>query len=222
MVSHDFVTVADASRALGVSERQIQNLISDGELVAVARGLLDRASVEQHRRLRAAWPGRPWEEHTAWAAIALLSHRRARWLRSDERSRLNASLRIIDAQQFVSRCRARATVHRFTGHTSAASRVRRELVSPDQGRLGLVADPNSVDGYLSPEALEPVTRGHALTSSPRGNFVLRVTTFDLAVIAELADASPALAALDVAESLDARAHGVGLDTLSHALEQIHG
>ncbi|MGH3615197.1 MAG: hypothetical protein ACRDRK_21895 [Pseudonocardia sp.] len=63
---------------------------------------------------------------------------------------------------------------------------------------------------------------HALMSDDNGRFTLRVTVMDRDTVRELAEVSTALAALDLAESLDAREGQIGLDALAEALERLRG
>jgi anti-sigma regulatory factor (Ser/Thr protein kinase) len=123
----------------------------------------------------------------------------------------------------VERARERASVTRYVGHRSAAARVAVEVISTSDAaaRLGLT-DAISVDGYLALDELEAVVERHALARDDDGRFVLRATAFDLETIRELAITSTALAALDLAESLDARERQTGLDALAVALDRFRG
>src|SRR5688572_33036176 len=65
----DYFSVAEAARALGLSERRIRALIHAGALAAQhvgGRWLVSRADVEQRARHRGR-PGRPLGERNAWA-----------------------------------------------------------------------------------------------------------------------------------------------------------
>jgi hypothetical protein len=87
--------------------------------------------------------------------------------------------------------------------------------------LGL-ADGTSVDGYLATSELTALVARHALALDDNGRVTLRATTFNLDTIRELATMSTALAALDLAESLDARERQTGFDALTTALDRLHG
>ncbi|MDN5852566.1 MAG: hypothetical protein L0K86_06925 [Actinomycetia bacterium] len=53
-----------------------------------------------------------------------------------------------------------------------------------------------------------------------GRVTLRATSASMAIVEGLAEAGPVLAALDLAESLDARQREVGVEVLAAALERL--
>ena len=69
--------------------------------------------------------------------------------------------------------------------------------------------------------MEGLVAHHGLTRYETGQFTLRVTAMDLAVIETLAQGT-VLAALDLAESLDVRERRVGVDALDDALARFRG
>ncbi len=140
-----------------------------------------------------------------------------------QRSRLKGRLRSLSGVDTVERSRERAQVMRYAGHASTATRLRAELLDTGGAAkvLGL-ADTASIDGYLPADARAAVVTRHGLTRDDDGRFTLRATTMDLHVVAELAGTSTVLAALDLAESLDARESQVGLDHLDDALARFRG
>jgi len=220
-VSGDLVGVEEVARLLGVTTRHVRNLTYQGELELVARGLVDRTSLERHLATRQGSRVRAWSEETAWAALALLSEVEADWLGQVQKSRLRTVLREIDARELVSRARNRARVHRFSGHASTAARLRREVVTVHlTSDLGLVGDAGLFDGYVNTQQLQGLVARHGLARDVRGQYALRATDFDLDAVARIAEATIALAALDSAESLDPRERAVGIDALQHALEKI--
>jgi len=85
--------------------------------------------------------------------------------------------------------------------------------------LGL-ADSSDVDGYLSSRDLPAMVRRHGLRRDDGGRVTLRATLASMAIVESVADAGPVLAALDLAESLDARQREVGLEVLTAALARI--
>lgn len=215
----DLVSVSDAASRLDVSVRQIQNLVASGDLCQVARGVVDRASVERLSAVRAGSHVRPWSESTAWGAIALLSGRNVPWLGSSQRSRLRARLRQISATQLIERARRRADVRWYAGHPASVTRVRAELVdtSDASSALGL-AGSTAVDGYLERAALDDVVARHALVADPSGRFVLRSTSMPLEVVADLARSGHVLAAFDLGGSMDVRERRAGQQGIDRALE----
>lgn len=217
------LAVSEAAERLGVSTRQVQQLVARGELRSLARGVVDETSVERLLAVRRGSHTRAWAESTAWAAEALLSGREAGWLGESQRSRLRGRLRGLGAEELVERARGRASVSRYVAHRSAGERLRAELVdtSSTAARLGLAAT-NAIDGYLATTDLKAVVSRHGLIRDDTGSVTLRATSVDLDVVRDLVSAGDVLAALDLAESLDVREHRAGIDALSRALGEFRG
>lgn len=218
-----FLAISAAAERLGVSTRQVQHLVARGDLRQVARGVIDATSVERVLAVRGRSHVRAWAEPTAWGAVALLSERSASWMGESQRSRLRARLRSLTAGDVVERARDRAAVTRYSGHASTAGRLRRDVVDTSRAAAALgLADAMGVDGYLAAGDQAAVVARHGLTRDEDGRYVLRATTTDLAVVADLADRDIVLAALDLAESLDVRERRAGIDALDRTLERFRG
>jgi hypothetical protein len=218
----EFVAATDAARRLGVTTRQVQYLVARGDLRAVARGLIDRASLDRHIATRQGSRRRAWSETTAWAAATILSDLPAPWLGPTQHSRLKSTLRRLTAVELVSRTRGRAHVHRYQGHSRAAKRLRDELVdtSGAAAALGLTEAADRVDGYVAAHELNKLVARHALIDDADGQYTLRATEMDLATVRALAENAPVLGALDLAESLDIRERQTGLNFLDYKLKQL--
>lgn len=214
--------MTDAARQLGVTTRQVQYLVARGDLRLVARGLIDRASLDQHIATRQGSRRRAWSESTAWAVVAILSDLCAPWIGPTQRSRLKSTLRRLTGIELVSRARGRAQVHRYQGHSRAAQRLRQELVDTSgAAALGLIEVPERVDGYVAARDLDKIVARHALIEDAGGDYALRATTMDLATVRALAENAPVLAALDLAESLDVRERQAGLNFLDDRLKRLN-
>lgn len=216
-----FVSTPDAARALGVTVQHVRRLADSGDLVRVARGLIDRDSLESYIAGRHGGRTRVWSEHTAWAAVAMLSGVYVDWLGPTQASRLRASLRAItDPADLVTQTRDRASLKTYQGHPSALRRLLDELVTVDTTGLGLVgATTDSVDGYLGVDSLDSAVGFFGLQADPTGNVTLRATRFDLGVVRDLAVHGMVLAALDAAASRDPRERGAGERALADALDR---
>ncbi len=217
------LAVSKAAERLGVSTRQVQNLVARGELRQVARGVLDETSVERLLAVRGGSHKRAWSEATAWGAVALLSGDDAEWMGETQRSRLKGRLRRLGAAELVERARERAAVARYRAHSSAGQYLLAELVyaTDASGRLGLAAT-NNIDGYLAAADVAEVVSRHGLIRHDEGRVTLRATSMDLDVVRDVSKRSVVLAALDLAESLDVRERRAGLDALDRALESFRG
>ena len=204
------VGTRDAAQRLHVTPRHVQRLVREGELVQLARGVIDAASVERH--LAVARQRRvPWAPDTAWAAIALLSGQDAPWLGPTRRSRLRARLRTATPVMLLERCRARAAVTRYDRHPSAVypsavypsavSKLRALVVEPLTRDTSLTATSRErLDGYIWADVVDE----YGLTPDSNGTIVLRTTTMDPVVVVGLA-AAGVLGALGLAESRPTRA-----------------
>ncbi len=216
----DLVTTRQAADLLGVTVQQVNRLAKSGDLTRVARGVLDRDSVEAHLAVRQGVSTQAWAEHTAWGAIATLSGLTPNWLGSVQRSRLKSTLRGVTAERFVAQARNRAQVHIYQGHSAIAARLRNEIVVADRGAIGLGAQSlleARADGYVDAGDVQKIAHRYALRESARGGYVLRATTFDLATVQRITEASNVLASLDAATSRDPRERGVGADVLTESL-----
>jgi excisionase family DNA binding protein len=217
----DFLTTEEAATMLGVTVQQVRRLADSGELVRLARGLIDRASLDRYLAERHGGRTRVWAEHTAWGAIAMLSGTFADWLGPAQGSRIRTALREIDdPSELVVRCRDRAVVTRYSGHSSALGRLRQHVVNVDRSALGLVAtSADQVDGYIAAETVTSTAGWLGLVEDARGIITLRATTFDIKIVEDMATQSTVLAALDAATSLDPRERGVGERVLLDALNR---
>jgi hypothetical protein len=212
------MTVSEAAGLLGVSTRQVQHLVASGELRQLARGIVDRTSVELLSIVRGGSHERAWSADTAWGAVSLLSGGAADWMGATQRSRLRLRLRGLGAADLVERTRGRATVRRYRAHSSAGQRLLGILVyaADAAGRLGL-ADTNDIDGYLAAEDEAGLVTAHGLIRDDEGRVTLRTTTMDLDIVRDLANRNVVLAGLDLSESLDARERRAGLHAVDRAL-----
>ncbi|WP_183546068.1 hypothetical protein [Nocardioides albus] len=215
------IGVAEAAERLGVSTRQVQHLVANGELCRVARGVVDETSVERLIAVRGGSHRRAWSEATAWAAVAILSGADADWLGERQQSRVRARLRVLSATDLVERARGRAAVTRYRAHSSAGKYLESELVYPVgvAGRLGLV-ETTDIDGYVAVANVAGVVSRYALSPDEEGHVTLRATTMDLDQVRDLSERGVVLAAMDLADSLDVRERRAGLDAIERALEDL--
>ena len=220
MAMGDLLTLPEAALRLGVSERRAQQMAENGQIIRVARGLFDRASVERHRAERGAGLTRTWAEHTAWGAIAMLSNKAPLGLGDTQTYRLRAALReITDPAELAVRLRDRATVTVWSGHRSVADRIRQDLVVPGRKRIGLVEDSARVDGYVHTDGVHDLVRRYRLSQDASGTITLRVTdSVAVDIFKDLPNFNRTLAAVDAATSLDPRERGVGEQVLVDRLE----
>ncbi len=219
--SAELVSTEEAARTLGVTVQHVRRLADSGELTKIARGLIDRASLDRYLAERQGGRTRVWAEHTAWGAIAMLSGMHADWLGPTQGSRMRSSLRTItDPTELVARTRARAVVYAYTGHSSALRRLLHDLVTTEDSGLGFAGSRTArADGYMAAHELDSTVRWLGLREDPGGNITVRATNFNMNVVQDLASQSIVLAALDAATSLDPRERGVGEHALTEILDR---
>lgn len=219
MAGGNFLTIEETANALGVSIRHARRLADSGAITRVARGLVDRASVDRYFQSRHRSRTRVWAEHTAWGAVALLSGEDADWLGPSQASRLRHALReTTDASELLTRTRDRAVVHTYVAHRAALPRLQALLASSNLRNLGISDSmTEGADGYLAKGRLDGAVRSLGLRADAGGAVVLRVTGFDFDRVRQLVDTS-VVAALDAAASTDPRTRGVGRRRLDELLE----
>lgn len=217
----DLLSTDEAAAVLGVTAQQVRRLVETGEIDRIARGLLDRGSVERYLTSARGGRTRVWAEHTAWGAIALLSGLPAPWLTSSQASRVRSALRAIRGpHELVVRTRGRATVQIYAGDATAAQVLHELVRNYDRPATLLVGTrPNDVDGYLAADELPRIARILRLRPDPAGPITLRATTFDINHIRELAETGPVLAALDASSALNPKERAAGEHILSKYLHR---
>jgi hypothetical protein len=230
-VTDDRMTTADAARVLGVSVRQVRNLVESRELAEVGRVgsilLLDSSAVLRLKE-RGSQRGRPWAEETAWAVVEMLDCGHTVRLNAAQRSRLRARLREMDVEEFVRLARRRSQVSRYRASASFLPRLRKHValtgaaaVAADRSvadAFGLATgDRSTVDGYVDRRLIRDYEDEFFLTPDRHGNVVLRGIASNTAS-GRIASASAI--ALDLAESLDTRERSAGLRLLSEKLASL--
>lgn len=217
-MTDDFLTIAETADVLGVSTRHARRLADTGAIERIARGLVDRASVDRYLRSHRQGRTRAWAEPTAWGAVALLSGQAVEWLGAIQTSRLRSSLRETrDVDDVLTRLRDRARVRTYEAHRAAIPRLRAVLLSTDLRQLGISdAADGSVDGYLAEDDLDGVVRTLGLREATDGSVVLRMTGFDASRLRDLVRTTT-LAALDASTSRDPRLRGVGRRVLGDVM-----
>lgn len=219
MAGQEFLTIEETANTLRVSTRHARRLADSGAVTRIARGLIDRGSVDRYLQSQRQGRTRAWAEHTAWGAVALLAGRDADWLGATQASRLRSTLREISgADELITRMRDRTRVHTFEAHRAALPRLRRLIATANLGLLGIsdTVD-DSADGYLAEADLDTVVRTLGLRADASGTVVLRTTGFDFDRVRDLVTTTT-VAALHAATSTDPRLRGVGHRALGELLE----
>lgn len=228
------MSVVDAAVALGVSRRQVERLAQAGDL-AVARRvgrafLLDAASVHRCAQMQRR-RGRPWNEATAWAALALLSGRAVDSIPAAQRTRLMHRLRRSTSDEVAYLARRRhTTVHRMRGWGGEMLGAGSVLVAGGvsaldadpalAARFGLTAGhPGVVDGYVLDTHLQTLVDTFGLVPDSGGEVTVRVVTEPHPFLTT--GALPVAAvAVDLMDSLHTRERSAGTRVLQELLDAL--
>ncbi len=218
VMAGEFLTIEETASILGVSTRHARRLADAEALTRIARGLIDRGSVDRYLAANRQGRTRAWAEHTAWGAVALLAGQDADWLGTVQASRLRSTLRdITDVDDLLTRMRDRAQVHVYEAHRAALPRLRDRMVATNLRLLGISdAIDENADGYLATTDLDSLVRTLGLRTAAGGTAAVRTTGFDFHRVRDLV-ATTTVAALDAATSTNPRISGVGRQALDEAL-----
>lgn len=220
------MSLREAAQLLDVTEKQIQYLARNAQIIALARGLLDARSVRAYQAHRQGVHTRGWSYRTAWAAIALLSKYDQGWIGQPQGSRLRSRLGDMNAEQLVAAARNRALIGHFSGHPAVVARLHADSRTVAQRSLpGLTLLGTVTDWYIERRDERCLVNEYGLQANPAGDLVIRAVdtnpylsfpAIDLTDVADLIDRG-VLTALDAATSPDPRESGVAKRLLSDAL-----
>ena len=222
--------VRDAAARLGVSERRVRAMIDSGRLPAekIAGVWWIQRSALAARARGEARSGRSLSAGNAWGALLLASGERdLPWLSRQARWRVSSALRDQGVAGLIGRLGARGQARTYSAHPGELRYLgeRRELMltgasAADAHRLGLHGG-ESLDAYVSSDALAHVVEEHALEEVPlgdSGNVVLRAVPSALWERVGRRVAPLAAVLIDLAESDDPRSRRVG----TQRLEELDG
>jgi excisionase family DNA binding protein len=221
-----YLTTAEVAERLHVSQRQVRNMVSQGQLKTLRDGgLLLISSDSLNRALhRPRGAGRAWSSKTAWAAIAFLSGEAAPWLNPHERYRLRTSLQGRSVEDVMVAARKRATVRTFRATAEAVGKLQEHVLptggaamrAADMGAVfGLAGGDGFMDGYVAVGTADEMAAAFHLEEAEDGNVTLREIDFEEG----LRNGVPVAAiALDLAESMATREQSAGKRVLRKLLE----
>ncbi len=217
------MTTTEAAGRLHVSQRQIQRLISSGELAARRTAgdawVLDALTVNSLARSRPS-RGRPWSPEVAWGALWMLSGLEADWVDDRTRSRLSSRLEGMGAADVVHACRRRADVARCRVSESLFDELRSAIALSGASaaeQFGLAGDTTRVEGYCGADAWPGFRSTFHVVQDIRGNATIRITGFTDVLARSGAVMPKAVVAVDLAESYEARERSAGLLALDGLL-----
>jgi len=225
----NYFTTKQASEILSVSQHQVAQLISAGELLANKVGgvlLADSQSVykyAQSRNIKQTNKGRPLSSSMAFALLWELSDKEPSWLNYFQTRRMHEKLQSLSAKNLVWQCRKRCETYRCRATQATIRRIRSSVVasgtsSSTASRLSLTRDETTFEAYCSQAAFDTLRQEFSLAQDFNGNLILHAC--DQEFLADICEEMPeAVNALDLAESLSTRERSAGLRRLKELIDE---
>jgi excisionase family DNA binding protein len=221
-------TVAEAAELLHVSKVQVTRLIQAGSLRAIRPAgrafLIDAISLNEYLRYRKS-KGRAFAPNTAWAALWMLSGLSPDWLPSYTYTRVSKKLTSTSPEEILWLTRRRSESCHLRVSSSFLDRLKAEISltgmsAPISSAFGLTASNRQIEGYIAAERLSGIIeKYHAVLQNDSGANVRLHTVKDAPFLFDDFPAMPnAVVAADLATSIDAREHSVGLEILGGLLK----
>jgi excisionase family DNA binding protein len=221
------VPISEAARQLGVRRSWVHQLIRAGALDADRVGsqmLIDPASL-QRRLVAHLPPGRPLASRQAWALLALASDEPdliahcLHGLSPSAVSRLRGRLRREAITALTPRLRTRARTVRLRADPSDLAEIASDPTVVRTGTSAAnehgfdVAAPGVLEAYIREDQASRLIDSYVLEPAVRPNVILHVVPGSWPFPAGRRVAPAVVAALDLLESDDERAHRAGREAL---------
>jgi hypothetical protein len=213
----DSLMTKDAALALGVSQRQVTDLLRAGKLsgeqLSDGTWLVTPRSISERRALNAG-AGRTWSAASSWALLGELSGQSPTGLSQSTLARIRRRIRTSTAEDIARRVATRTTAHRYAADSLARTADDLMLTGASAAEMidrNLTTDKRKVEGYLRDGTLEDFVRRHLLTLDNEGD----VTIYDSLKRDGFKGrhASQAVIAADLVRSLNTRERSAGLAAL---------
>jgi hypothetical protein len=219
----DSLMTKEAAIALGVSQRQVTDLLQAGKLAGEQLGdgtwLVTPRSIAERRALNAG-AGRTWSAASSWALLDELSGKSASGLSESTLARIRRRIRTSSAEEIARKAAARTNAHRYTA--DSLERTTAELILTGKSAAHRI-DPDltnqtrSVEGYLREGELETFVRRHLLSADENGDVTIYERSGELNVDENYAP--DAVIAADLARSTATRERAAGIAALEKMKQQ---
>ena len=216
MTSINGIQVSEAANDLGLSQQRVRALLAagslDGQKIA-GRWFVYPESINRvrlHRNVR----GRQLSYNNAWGFLLAASGQTPDWLSPWDRSRLQDRL-TSDWQRWIPRLRNRARVFRVRVHPGSLKKIhsdRRLVLSGASAAMGNdvdVIERSEVEAYIRERDFSTLVGDYKLEYSPRANMILHVVNGEWPFGEAQREAPPAVVAVDLIESDNARSKRAG-------------
>jgi excisionase family DNA binding protein len=217
-----YYTTAQAADILGVSSHEITRLARAGRISAIkASGnafFLDAIDVRLYESIHQG-KGRPLTPSMAGAAFWILSGLEVPWLSYQQLRRLRIRLVSISVSDLLWLTRNRSTIRRCRVSESFTDKLKEELIPTGRSyafnELSVIENGQILEGY-TPFDFETLEKSYHLIDDVQGNLIIHM----LHEQTQLINPTPiAVAAADLALSLDTREKQVGRQTLERLLDE---
>ncbi len=207
----------DAALALGISQRQVTELLRSGNLrgeqLQDGTWLVSRRSIGERSTLRAG-AGRAWSAASSWALLDELSGRAAEGLSQSTYDRMKRRIRTTSADEIARKVATRTKARRYAADSLARTASDLVLTGASAAEVinrTLTSETRRIEGYVREGRLDEFVRRHLLTVDPDGD----VTIYEApeSQLLESQHASEAAIAADLARSVSTRERSVGLAAL---------
>ena len=213
----DSLMTKDAARALGVSQRQVTDLLRAGKLsgerLSDGTWLVTPRSISERRSLNAG-AGRTWSVASSWALLGELSGQSSAGLSQSTLARIRRRIRTSTSDEIARKVASRTIGHRYTADSIAKTANELMLTgrsAADAIDTELTSQTQVVEGYLRDETLESFVRRHLLSADNNGDVTIyeRLDSLDF----EGRYAPDAVIAADLVRSASTRERSAGLAAL---------
>ena len=207
----------DAALALGVSQRQVTELLRSGRLsgeqLQDGTWLVSRRSIGERRALHTG-AGRAWSASSSWALLDELSGRGAEGLSQSTYDRMKRRIRTTSADEIARKVATRTTARRYAADSLARTATDLVLTGASAAEVidrTLTSETRRIEGYVREGQLDEFVRRHLLTLDAEGD----VTIYEApeSQLLERRHASSAAIAADLARSVSTRERSAGLTAL---------
>lgn len=206
----------DAALALGVSQRQVTELLRagklDGEQLQDGTWLVSRRALGERRAIHIG-SGRAWSASSSWALLGELSGRATEGLSQSTQARIRRRIRDSSVDEIASKVATRTRVHRYSADSLTRTAADLTLTGASAADLvdrTLTPETRRVEGYVRAGDLDDFVRRHLLTLDAEGD----VTIYEAPESEVLGrHASNATIAADLARSVSTRERSAGLVAL---------
>ena len=213
----DSLMTKDAALALGVSQRQVTDLLRAGKLageqLSDGTWLVTPRSISERRSLNAG-AGRTWSAASSWALLGELSGQSSTGLSQSTLARVRRRIRTSTVEEIARKVASRTVARRYTADSiarTASALVLTGRSAADVIDTELPSQTQVVEGYLRDETLESFVRRYLLSADNGGDVTIYEHHDSLNFDGRYAP--DAVIAADLARSTSTRERSAGLAAL---------